>query len=193
MVVNRNMLRIMFSSLLFLAKQGPTFQHYENEKGNYLQLLHLRSTNVSQLKHWLSRSTNWTSHEVMNEQLNLLSRQVLSNIVQKVKENYYFAILMDETRDMSHQEQVSICIWTVNQNLEVYEFFIGLYQVSITDAETIVKVATDILQRLDLKFHQLRFQCFDGASNMREFTKVSRHLLKILKDVLCLFTAMHIL
>ena len=46
------------------------------------------------------------------------------------------------------------------------EEFIGLHQVPSIDAATLVSVAKDTFQRLNLSLSKLRGQCYDGASSM---------------------------
>ena len=59
--------------------------------------------------------------------------------------------MTDECTDSSSCEQLVICIWWVDLNLEVHEEFFGLYQVSNNiAADTIVSVLTDILLRIKL-------------------------------------------
>ena len=49
---------------------------------------------------------------------------------------------------------------------EMFEDFVGLYQVESTEAEKIYGVITDVLLRLNLAVSKVRGQCYDGASAM---------------------------
>ena len=51
-------------------------------------------------------------------------------------------------------------------NFEVYEVFVGLYQVELTEGETIYRVITDVLLRLNLAVSKVHGQCYDGTSAM---------------------------
>ena len=42
----------------------------------------------------------------------------------------------------------------------------GHYQLDTNDAKTIVSVLKDVILALNLDFHKLRSQCYDGASTM---------------------------
>ncbi len=72
--------------------------------------------------------------------------------------------MIDETTDVTNQEQVTIVIRWINDNFEVYEEFIGLYAVPCIDAATLFSVIKDTLTRLNLAFHKLGGQCYDGCS-----------------------------
>ena len=62
---------------------------------------------------------------------------------------------------------MSLCIrWVHPETFEVFENFVGLYQIRNIKSDTIVEANKDILVRLQLDFKNLRGQTYDGASNM---------------------------
>lgn len=71
--------------------------------------------------------------------------------------------MADETSDSSNKEQLVIVFRYVDDELQVHEEFVGLYQLDTTDAKTIVTV---LKVALNLDIHRLRGQCYDGASAM---------------------------
>ncbi|XP_043220535.1 zinc finger MYM-type protein 1-like [Amphibalanus amphitrite] len=73
---------------------------------------------------------------------------------------------MDETADLSRREQASICVRYVTPDLEVFEDFLGLYELPDTKAATLHKVVCDVVTRCQLDMDKLRAQCYDGAANM---------------------------
>ena len=75
-------------------------------------------------------------------------------------------LMMDETTDALNSEQVVICLRWVDGSLEPNEEFIGLYQVACTESLTLFAVVQDVLTRLNISFHHLRGQSYDGASAM---------------------------
>lgn len=54
----------------------------------------------------------------------------------------------------------------VDNELQVHEEFIGLYEVSTIEASSLVAVIKDCLLRLNISLAKVRGQCYDGASNM---------------------------
>jgi len=54
----------------------------------------------------------------------------------------------------------------VDENFEVQEEFVGLYEVASTGAENIYAAITDVLLRLNLPISKVRGQCYDRAATM---------------------------
>lgn len=163
----RKCLLNIISTINFLAKQGLALRGHTETSSNFTQLLLLRSEDVPELKSWLSRSKfKWTSHEIQNEILNLLSQETLDPIIKKVKSSKHFAIIVDETTDVSIKEQMSLCLRTVDENLEISEDFLGLYELQSTSAESIFNLINEILAKYEIDMKNCRGQCFDGAANM---------------------------
>ena len=54
-----------------------------------------------------------------------------------------------ETTDCSNQEQVTVIIHGIMQNLEVHEKFLGLYQVGLIDAVTLTAAIIDTLNQAE--------------------------------------------
>ena len=76
------------------------------------------------------------------------------------------SIIADETTDGSYEELLVFVIRWVDSAFKAHEEFMGLYQLDKTDAETIHEVIKDILQAFNLDIHNIRGQCYDGASAM---------------------------
>ena len=74
--------------------------------------------------------------------------------------------MIDETTDVSNQEQVTIVIQRVDVDLEVYEEFIGLYQVASIGADSLTAVIKDTMIWLNLSMSKVHGQCYDGCSTM---------------------------
>ena len=77
-----------------------------------------------------------------------------------------FSVIMDGTQDISGTEQESICLRYIDENLDVHEEFVGLYEASSTTGESLAKIIFDVLLRLNLSLSNLRGQAYDGAANM---------------------------
>lgn len=102
----------------------------------------------------------------MNEILELMSKEVIRNIVTEIKSAQYFTLIVNETSDISRLEQVSISFRIVSQDLTIKEIFIEFYETANTSAETLFAIILDVLARFNLDISELRGQCFDGASNV---------------------------
>lgn len=116
---------------------------------------------------WLQKTNDkYTSPEIQNEILKLMSRSILQDIVKCIQLADFFTIMVDECVDGANQEQLVLCFRHVEEDLSVQENFIGLYLCPDITANTIVTVIKDTLLRLNLQISRCRGQCYDGGSNM---------------------------
>ncbi|GLV33349.1 hypothetical protein CBL_08619 [Carabus blaptoides fortunei] len=170
MLAARNALNKIITTILFLSKQGFALRGHTDETASLNELLKLRCEDVPELKSWLNRTSyKWISHDICNEILGMLSYEVTEIIINRIKMNVYYAILIDETSDITVQEQISLCIRTVDkETLDIDEYFFGFYKTEKTDGGTLFIIVKDMLQRLDLPLNNLRGQCFGGASNVSD-------------------------
>ena len=129
-----------------------------------MQLLQLRAEDNPQIHEWLKRKNDTsTSNGIQNEKVKLMSHACLREISSELQ---YYTVMADETTDSSNKQQLVTVFRCVDDVLQVYEEFVGLYQLDKTNAETIVTVLIDVLLALSLDIHRLRGQCYDGASTM---------------------------
>ena len=108
----------------------------------------------------------YTSHEIQNELLSIMSLQVICEIASQIQSAPYFTVMIDEAMDLANIEQVVLVIHSVNDNLTVTEDFIGLYKTEYIESSLLVSIIKDVLLRMNLKLKYCRGQCYDGASNM---------------------------
>lgn len=114
----RSTLVQLFSTVRFLARQALPLRGHVEENGNYMQLLKLLGEENDQLRLWLNRTTNFTSHDCQNEMLELLSQAVVRSIISMVKaESRQFAVVVDGTENCAGFEPESICIRYVDKTL----------------------------------------------------------------------------
>lgn len=160
-------LRIIITSVQFLARQGLALRGHELQSGNLYELLRVRGADVPYLQTWLNRTTNFTSPDCQNEILKLLSDSVLRSMTQSINSSSgQFGVIMDGTQDCGGVEQESICVRYVDENLEIHEVFVGLYEPETTTGTSLASVIKDVLLRLGLPIGQLRAQTYDGAAAM---------------------------
>ncbi|CAB3980295.1 52 kDa repressor of the inhibitor of the kinase-like [Paramuricea clavata] len=74
--------------------------------------------------------------------------------------------MADETMDVSAMEQMSICIWFVNSNMEVCEEFLGFVKLTKMDVQFVFDVFIPILKGWGLDLTGLVGQGYDGAAVM---------------------------
>ncbi|XP_072147449.1 uncharacterized protein [Setaria viridis] len=129
----------------FLLHQGLAFRgHDESEessnKGNFIELLKFLATN---------------SEEVNKKK-----------IIEEIGEDH-FAILADESSDVSHKEQLALCLRFVNKLGRPCEHFIGVVHVDDTTSLSLKEAIEAVLVSHGLTVTSIRGQGYDGASNMK--------------------------
>ncbi|XP_037032941.1 zinc finger MYM-type protein 1-like [Bradysia coprophila] len=158
----------IFDTIKFLAMQGLPLRGHSEIYSNFIQLLHLRATDCPKLKFWLdsSKKYKWTSHDIINEMLALMSQHVQRQILSEISKQPFYAIMSDETTDISRKEQMSVNFRHVDESLRIHETFLGFYDTPSTDSETLFTVMKDVLLRFELPVNKCRGQCYDGASSV---------------------------
>ncbi|XP_075085047.1 uncharacterized protein LOC142168284 [Nicotiana tabacum] len=98
--------------------------------------------------------------------INVCAKETIKAIIGDLNGDY-FGILVDESKDISHKEQIALVLRYVDKNGEVVERFIGLVHVSDTSACSLKEAIYSLLSEHSLSPSQIRGQGDDGASNMR--------------------------
>ena len=96
----------------------------------------------------------------------MMAHHLLRNLLVNIRNAKFFALIADETRNISGLEQFAISLRWVDDSYKVYEDLIGLVQVDTTDAATLSGAIKDMLIRCIIDLHNCRGQAYDGASNM---------------------------
>jgi hypothetical protein len=145
----------------YLVRQGLAMRNSDEENSNMTQLLKL-SQNSFMAKYLAENK--YLSHHINSEIIKEIYRQVMKDLLDQIKSATYFAIVIDETRDISGIEQLAVVIRWVSEDYTVYEDIIGFHQADICDADSIVKIIKTVLLSVDLDIQLIRGQTYDGAS-----------------------------
>jgi len=162
----RNCLRVLFTSVGYLARQGLALRGHDDDEGNFMQLLRLRSLDVPEFESWLNRKKAFTHHAIQDEILQLYGDATLRLILAKVQTSQSFAIIVDGTQDINRTEQESMCLRFVDDDLNPCEEFVGFYSVDGTTGKMLASCVKDCMLRYQLPLAKLRGQTYDGAANM---------------------------
>ena len=95
-----------------------------------------------------------------------MAKKVLRDLTTPIQSAPFISIMIDETTDEANKEQMVICFRWVDDELDVHEDFIGLYETESTEAVALLTIIHDALNRLNISITKLRGQCYDGASEM---------------------------
>ncbi|XP_076323598.1 uncharacterized protein LOC143232282 [Tachypleus tridentatus] len=92
------------------AKRGHREGSQSNNRGNFLELLDMISRYDEIMKKKLSGPGNakYTHHDIQNELLDIIVGMIGKNISKEVMKAEHFALIVDETKDVSKQEQLFI-------------------------------------------------------------------------------------
>ncbi|XP_062511818.1 zinc finger MYM-type protein 1-like [Corticium candelabrum] len=162
-------------ALKFLLRQGLSIKGHKETEGNLSQLLGVWKSGCPNLQLFL-REGKYMSHDVVNELITLIGREITKNILSKINQQHpsWYAIIADGASDVSTKEQLSVCIRSVDGNYVVSEDPIGLYNLPNTTSETIALAIKDVLRRCILPLSNCRGQAYDGAAaNMGRRTGVA--------------------
>ncbi|XP_076373039.1 uncharacterized protein LOC143257899 [Tachypleus tridentatus] len=114
---NRHYIRAVIDALLYIACQNESQRgHREGNQsdnmGNFLELLDIISRYDEIVKKKMSGPGNakYTHHDIQNELLDIIAGMTRKDISKEVMEAEHFALMVDETKDMSKQEQLFIVI-----------------------------------------------------------------------------------
>ena len=165
---------------MYTAQQNiATRGHEENRKetwkvsdvnrGNFLQLLHLRCRDLpwlkSKLESQLKLHAQWISPAVQNELLDIVATVMLEKITAEIRSSGYYGIVVDETSDISRTEQVSLFFRYI-YNGETKETFTGFHSTSSTEGQVLYELVKTTVSKLQLSLENIIAECFDGVANM---------------------------
>ncbi|CAL9026246.1 unnamed protein product [Prunus brigantina] len=88
-------------------------------------------------------------------------------IMDGLKDNRFFSILVDEARDVLVKEQMAVVLRYVDDKGHVIERFVGIQHVTDTTSSSLNDAIDTFFSRNGLSLSKLGGQGYDGASNMR--------------------------
>ncbi|KAJ8044923.1 Zinc finger MYM-type protein 1 [Holothuria leucospilota] len=180
--VNRNYLKAIIETLVFCAQQNIPLRG-NNEKqdllcersdvnrGNFLELLSLRCRDIPWLKSRFEKQSDihrsWISPAIQNELLQIHLELLRKLQAVDFRDAVDLGLILDETSDLSRDEQVSVCIrWVHEGSGETSETFLGFFKTAATDGKTLLNLTKDALLTVGVPLSNIIGQCMDGASNM---------------------------
>ncbi|XP_071712423.1 uncharacterized protein [Rutidosis leptorrhynchoides] len=162
----------------------PFRGHDETEaslfKGNFLELLDLIISQNEELRKLPKAPGNnkLVSPCIQKDVVKCFKQEVLKSIFKEIGDDV-FALLVDESSDVSKKEQMAIVIRYVDTLGLVKERFVGLVHVKETSSLSLKSSIDSFFAKHKLSLKQLRGQGYDGASNMRgEFNGLKAKILE---------------
>ncbi|KAL9679504.1 hypothetical protein QQ045_017368 [Rhodiola kirilowii] len=94
------------------------------------------------------------------------SQEVVCRIIEEI-DNDVFALLVDESSDVSYKEQMAVILRFVDKSGTVKERFIGVIHVKDTSSASLKNAIDSLFSEHGLILKSVRGQGYDGASNMK--------------------------
>lgn len=174
---NKAVVKSIAQTVHFLAKQGlPLRGHRDDSRhledtmncGNFQELLQFRceagDKNLSTHFETCHRNATYRSKTIQNQLIEIISTQILDNIIGKVTKAKFFAVAADEATDKSLQTQLTTVIRYVDEQGDVKEDFVGFTNITgDTTGEHIADILVEKLEALDLNLSNMRAQAYDGT------------------------------
>ena len=191
--IRRNRLTIgrIFNVIRFIARMALPFRgHDESDtsenRGLFLKLITYLANNGDNILagHLNDAAGNakYLSSTSQNEMIEIIGEEIQNAIVLRAKAAVVFSVMMDETTDVSHKEQVSIFIRFLTENdgdLVIEERLLSIVDTACT-GEALAKLLTECLTKHGLRIEDVVGQGYDGGSNMRGAQKGVQARIKML-------------
>ena len=172
------------NTLKTLLRQGIAIRGHSNENSNIYQFNKDKAIDNEGLN-LLLKENLYLSHEILSEQEEIMVLAARKDLISDVLANGFYAIICDESSDISKTEQMSFSIRYCNDAYEVFEEFVGILPCDEGVAsEALLKYVRDILTRCCFPPEKMVGMAFDGASAMKKLAcllkeQVSKHALYI--------------
>ncbi|CAN1165160.1 Zinc finger MYM-type protein 1 [Linum perenne] len=168
-------LEASFKCINWLLKHGfPFHEHDESEESNnrglFLSLLEFYASDIEHVKSVVLENApenqQMTSPDIQKDIVHALALETTKLITADIGDDF-FAILADESRDVSVKEQMGVVLRYVDGKGCVIERFLGISHVRDTKAMSLKTTIESMLMKNGLSISRVRGQGYDGASNMK--------------------------
>ncbi|XP_062180364.1 uncharacterized protein LOC133884813 [Phragmites australis] len=127
---------------------------------------HDESSSSSNKGNFLDKNVRMLAPPVQKDLAKSCAQDITKEIKKEIGDGY-FSILIDESRDISIKEQMTVIVRFVNKKGKVMERFLGLKHVTETTSDALKGALFELLSTHGLDIARVRGQGYDGASSMR--------------------------
>lgn len=171
-VLNRIVSVIKFLGARGLPFRGSNQQIGSNQNGNFLGTLELLSeydsllsTHIAQYGNRGRGRASYLSANICDEFIILIAQNMEKQIIAELEDAKYYSLSVDSTPDVSHTDQMAICVRYMKDGKAVERFICFVPIENHTSnhmAETIFKIFDD----KSINIMDCRGQSYDNANNM---------------------------
>lgn len=150
-----------------IAQRGHKEDVDSTNKGNFLEILELISESDTVVRDRLRGPyrVKYTSPEIQNEMLAILASMIRDEISRKLASSVQYSVMIDESKDISKKEQLSIVVRYVYKN-SVHEEFLDFTRLHELNAEYLKDKLGEVLSTCGINCKDCVGQTYDGASVM---------------------------
>ncbi|KAL4100656.1 hypothetical protein QTP88_020691 [Uroleucon formosanum] len=177
---NREIVKIIFEALLYLARQNNAFRGHDehwssSNQGNFLELVKLLgkynpllSVHLSKIQSVQKNRLTFLSNVSQNNMLSVMGEMVREEILKRVKQAGVFSIIIDTTTDVSNLEQFSLVLRFINEEGQTEERLIAMKVAHDPTGLGMFNVFSDICIKYNIDWEtNLCAQSYDGAASMQ--------------------------
>lgn len=169
---NREYIRSIAEVVHLCACQGIALRGHREDpnqtnRGNFLEILTLLSIHDAAIANKLTDKANatYTHHSVQNELLSIEAGITRAKFSDEVEAAGMYALMVDESKDISKQEQIAIVLRYIN-DLEPTEVLLDIVAAEGLDAYSLCCKIKSTLTKYSIPVTNCVAQCYDGASVM---------------------------
>lgn len=172
------------NTLKTIIRQGIAVRGHTDEDSNIVQFNKDKAIDNPALALFL-KENKYLGHDVLAEQEELLVLKARRSLLSEINSSAFYAIICDESSDISKTEQLSFSVRHCSDRYETSEDFIGVMPCDEgLTSEALLKYVKDIMVRCNMDSSKMISMAFDGASSMKHLasllkTQVSKHALYI--------------
>lgn len=146
----------------------PYLADERKEDSNFLFFVNWQKMFDEEFSNFVDNSlfnAQYLSPKVQNEILQCALEEGHAHIRQDLKNSYMFALMFDESADVSQIDQLSVCVRYIKSN-EVVENFVGYVTLTQRDVEFITDELVRYILNLNFPLDKLHFVSTDGCARM---------------------------
>ncbi|CAH9113437.1 unnamed protein product [Cuscuta epithymum] len=158
----------------FLLHQGLPYRGHDesedsNNRGNFLELIKYTATQNEAVSKVVLKNAPGNNQviapSIQKDIANCFAQEVVRSIIADIGDDV-FALLVDESSDVSYKEKMAMVLRYVDKCGMVKESFIGVVHVKDTSSLSLKSAIGCVFFYYGLSLKNVRGQGYDGASNM---------------------------
>ena len=136
--------------------------------GNFQSLLLLQARHDDVVRERMlsgPKNDSWLGHDLQKSLMSIMAEWVLKTIMSEVKTARYYTLVVDKTKNVSKQKQLSLVLRYVYEGV-AHERFISYTHCEGLHASALTKYIFQVLDGLQINIKNCINQCYNGASVM---------------------------